>query len=157
MQKYHQGDMNTTIIKTEKGKTMMIQHDITSPRPYSRIHLISGTKGFAQKYPKAQIALSPNANKPLKQKELKSLLMEYEHPLVKKLGKIARAICKGRAMDYMMDARLIYCLRNGLPLDQDVYDAAEWSSIVALSQLSVLNNGEPVEIPDFTRGLWNES
>ena len=156
MQKYNQGDMNTTIIKTEKGKTMMIQHDITSPRPYSRIHLISGTKGFAQKYPKVQIALSPNANKPLKQKELKSMLMEYEHPLVKMLGKSAVAICKERAMDYMMDSRLIYCLRNGLPLDQDVYDAAEWSSIVALSQISVLNNGEPVEIPDFTRGLWNE-
>ncbi|MFA7044540.1 MAG: Gfo/Idh/MocA family oxidoreductase [Bacteroidales bacterium] len=157
IQEYKQGDMNTTIIKTEKGKTMVIQHDITSPRPYSRVHLISGTKGFAQKYPKTQIALSPNANKPLKQKELKSLLMEYEHPFVKKMGRMALAICKERAMDYMMDSRIIYCLRNGFPLDQDVYDAAEWSSMVALSQMSVLNNGEPVEIPDFTRGLWNES
>ncbi|MDD2612646.1 MAG: Gfo/Idh/MocA family oxidoreductase [Bacteroidales bacterium] len=157
MQEYKQGDMNTTIIKTEKGKTMVIQHDITSPRPYSRVHLISGTKGFAQKYPKTQIALSPNASKPLKQKELKSLLMEYEHPFAKEMGKKAIALCKERAMDYMMDSRIIFCLRNGLPLDQDVYDAAEWSSIVALSQMSVLNNGEPVEIPDFTRGLWNES
>jgi len=156
-QEYKQGDMNTSIIKTEKGKTMVLQHDMTSPRPYSRVHLISGTKGFAQKYPKVQIALSPNSDKPLKQKELKSLLMEYEHPFVKKMGKTAMALCKERAMDYIMDSRIINCLRKGLPLDQDVYDAAEWSSIVALSQMSVLNNGEPVEIPDFTRGLWNES
>jgi len=156
MQEYRQGDMNTTLIKTEKGKTMMIQHDTASPRPYSRIHLISGTKGFAQKYPKAQIALSPDAGVPLKRKAFISLLSEYEHPFTKKWGESAKRICRERARDFIMDSRLIYCLRNGLSLDQDVYDAAEWSSIVALSQMSVLSDGEPVEIPDFTRGLWGE-
>lgn len=156
LQEYKQGDMNTTIIKTEMGKTMLIQHDTSSPRPYSRIHLISGTKGFAQKYPKSQIALWPNAGTPMKQKAFNALLLEYEHPFVKKFGKIAKKICKERARDYLMDSRLIHCLRHGLPLDQDVYDAAEWSSIVALSQLSVQNDGEPVEVPDFTRGQWNK-
>ena len=55
-------------------------------------------------------------------------------------------------MNYVMDYRLIYCLRNGLPLDMDVYDAAEWSCITELSEKSVLNGSIPVEIPDFTRG-----
>jgi hypothetical protein len=60
-------------------------------------------------------------------------------------------------MDFMMDYRLIYCLRNGLPLDQDVYDAAAWCSVVALSEKSVLNKGTSVEIPDFTRGAWKNA
>jgi hypothetical protein len=59
-------------------------------------------------------------------------------------------------MDFIMDYRLIYCLRNGLPLDQDVYDAAEWSSIIELSRKSVELGSVPVEVPDFTRGKWEE-
>jgi len=58
-------------------------------------------------------------------------------------------------MDFIMDSRLIYCLRNGLPLDQDVYDAAEWSCLTELTELSVRNGSIPVKIPDFTRGDWN--
>ena len=59
-------------------------------------------------------------------------------------------------MDFVMDYRLIYCLRNGLPLDQDVYDAAEWSSIISLSAASLEHGSMPVAIPDFTRGEWNK-
>jgi hypothetical protein len=57
-------------------------------------------------------------------------------------------------MNYTMDYRLIHCLRHGLPLDMDVYDAATWSCIAALSEQSALNGGAPVKIPDFTRGNW---
>lgn len=157
-QTYKLGDMNTTIVKTEKGKTIMIQHDVTSPRPYSRIHLVSGTKGFAQKWPRTHIALEPDAHRALKSEQMDSILALYEHPFYKEAGEQAQrlgAIAHG-GMDFIMDYRLVYCLRNGLPLDQDVYDAAEWSCIVELSEKSVLNNGAPVEIPDFTRGAWNK-
>lgn len=151
---YKLGDMNTTVIRTEKGKTIMVQHDVTSPRPYSRIHMVSGTKGFAEKYPVKNIALEPNPHKYLSKEQVDSILAVYEHPFSKKIGELARKVGGHGGMDFIMDYRLIHCLRNGLPLDQDVYDAAEWSSIVFLSEQSVLNGSAPVKIPDFTRGAW---
>lgn len=153
---YEQGDMNTTIIKTEKGKTIMIQHDVTSPRPYNRIHMLSGTKGFVQKYPVQGIALEPNAHKFLSEKEMEKMLKKYEHPIVKEVGEKAKEVGGHGGMDFIMDYRLIYCLRNGLPLDQDVYDAAEWSSLVELTEMSVRKGSVPVEVPDFTRGDWKK-
>jgi len=153
---YARGDMNTTIIKTENGKTINIQHDVTSPRPYSRIHMLSGTKGFAQKWPKKGIALEPNGHSYLSDAALDSILKVYEHPIVTEIGEKAKEVGGHGGMDFIMDYRLIYCLRNGLPLDQDVYDAAEWSAVIELSQVSVKNNGMPVKIPDFTRGSWKE-
>jgi predicted dehydrogenase len=156
-QSYLLGDMNTTLVRTVKGKTIMIQHDTTSPRPYSRIHMISGTAGIAQKWPVEQIALEPNAHEWLNETELNNLLTKYEHPLARKMGEMAREVGGHGGMDFIMDWRLIYCLRNGLALDQDVYDAASWSSIVQLSEMSVTNKSQMVEIPDFTRGLWAET
>ncbi|MDP1677372.1 MAG: Gfo/Idh/MocA family oxidoreductase [Bacteroidota bacterium] len=153
---YKLGDMNTTVIRTEKGKTIMLQHDVTSPRPYSRIHKISGTKGYAEKYPQQNIALEPDGHKFMSREQTDSLLKIYEHPMWKELGERARKVGGHGGMDFIMNYRLIYCLRNGLPLDQDVYDAAEWSSIVYLSEQSVLNGSVPVKIPDFTRGDWNQ-
>jgi len=150
------GDMNTTLIKTHKGKTIMLQHDVTSPRPYSRIHMVSGTEGFAQKYPIQAIALEPNAHHFLGKDAMDSLLKVYEHPFSKEIGELARKVGGHGGMDFIMDYRLIYCLRNGLPLDEDVYDAAEWSCIVELSEKSVRNGGVPVQIPDFTRGAWDK-
>jgi hypothetical protein len=153
---YAKGDMNTTIIKTAKGKTIKIQHDVTSPRPYSRIHMLSGTKGFAQKWPRTGIALEPDGHRWLSDARLDSLLKAYEHPIVTEVGEKARQVGGHGGMDFIMDYRLIYCLHHGLPLDQDVYDAAEWSSIIELSQVSAANQGMPVRIPDFTRGAWKE-
>lgn len=153
---YKKGDMNTTLIKTHKGKTIKIQHNITNPRPYSRIHMLSGTKGFAQKWPRMGIALEPDGHSYLSEDALKALLKEYEHPIVKEVGEKAKKVGGHGGMDFIMDYRLIYCLRHGLPLDQDVYDAAEWSSIIELSRVSVANQGMPVQIPDFTRGAWKD-
>lgn len=153
---YEKGDINTTIIKTEKGKTIMLQHDVTSPRPYNRIHMLSGTKGFVQKYPTQGIALEPDGHNYLPKEEMEKLLKEYEHPIVTEVGEKARKVGGHGGMDFIMDYRLIYCLQNGLPLDQDVYDAAEWSSLVELTEISVRNGSVPVEIPDFTRGDWNK-
>jgi len=153
---YKLGDMNTTLIHTAKGKTILVQHDITSPRPYDRIHMISGTKGFAVKYPEEKIALEPNAHQFLSQQKQDSLMKLYEHPFSEEIGEKARQVGGHGGMDFIMDYRLIYCLRNGLPLDEDVYDAAEWSCIIELSEKSVLNNSMPVRVPDFTRGAWNK-
>jgi predicted dehydrogenase len=153
---YARGDMNTTLIKTARGKSIMIQHDVTSPRPYSRIHLLSGTKGFVQKYPVQGIALEPFAHSFMDQEEMEKLLAEYEHPITKEVGELARKVGGHGGMDFTMDYRLIHCLRNGLPLDQDVYDAAEWSAIIELSEQSIKNQGMPVKVPDFTRGAWNK-
>ncbi len=154
---YRLGDMNTTVVKTTNGKTIMIQHDTTSPRPYSRIHLLSGTNGIAQKWPEEKIALEPNAHSWLKKDEFDKLMAENQHPLTIKIGDKAKKVGGHGGMDFIMDYRLIYCLRNGLPLDQTVYDAAAWSSIVELSEKSVLNRGTSVEIPDFTRGEWTRT
>lgn len=160
---YRNGDMNTSILRTAKGKTILLQHDITSPRPYNRVHLLSGTKGFAQKWPKKGIALDPNGLEYISEEQLMNLMKEYEHPILKQInGRLEKyasqvaEIAKNEGMDYIMDFRLIYCLRNGLPLDQDVYDAAEWSSIIELSEFSVNNYSVPVQIPDFTRGNFSE-
>lgn len=152
---YKMGDMNTTIIKTEKGKTIMVQHDVTSPRPYSRLHTISGTKGFAQKYPAPGISLEPNGHHFLKKDAYDKLMKEYEHPFITKIGEYAKEVGGHGGMDFMMDYRLVYCLQNGLPLDQDVYDAAEWSCLFELTEISASNGGVPIKIPDFTRGDWD--
>lgn len=153
---YKLGDMNTTLIYTQKGKTILIQHDIFNPRPYSRIHLLNGTKGYTQKYPIKQFAFSPNPDCVLTLEEMNELLHKYEHPFLKEIGVKAEAACGERARDFIMDYRLIYCLQNGLPLDQDVYDAAEWSCLVELTEISVKNGNIPVQIPDFTRGDWDK-
>ena len=146
------GNMNTTMVKTAKGKTMMIQHDVTSPRPYSRIHLISGTKGMASKYPEPErIAFG---HEWLKEDQMKSLQEKFTPEIVKHVGEIAKKIGGHGGMDFIMDWRLIDCLRNGLPLDQDVYDAAAWSAVGVFSERSVANKSRTVDIPDYTRGAW---
>ncbi len=150
------GNMNTTIIRTHKEKTIVLQHDISSPRPYSRNYLISGTKGFVQKRETPQITLSANPSEFLSKESTEDLLKQYEHSFYREMGELAIKTDTHGGMDFIMNYRLIFCLRNGLPMDMDVYDAAEWSSIIDLSAQSVLNGSTPVEIPDFTRGRWNK-
>lgn len=148
----YRGNMNTTLIRTQKGKTVMVQHDVSTIRPYSRIHLVSGTKGIAQKWPGPQRVAFGHSW--LKADELKTLEEKYAPPIVKHIGAIAKEVGGHGGMDFIMDWRLIDCLRNGLPLDQDVYDAAAWSCLFPLSQRSVAKKSRSVDIPDFTRGAW---
>jgi predicted dehydrogenase len=150
--KHFRGNMNTTSVRTFKGRTIMIQHDVTSPRPYSRIHLVSGTKGVACKWPEpASIAAGHGW---MKEEEMKLLEAQYAPEIVKRIGEMAKKIGGHGGMDFMMDWRLIDCLRNGLPLDQNVYDAALWSSIAPLSEKSVANRSNSIDVPDFTNGAW---
>ncbi|WP_262245119.1 Gfo/Idh/MocA family protein [Parapedobacter soli] len=151
----YRGNMNTTLIHTAKGKTMMVQHDVTSPRPYSRIHLISGTKGVARKWPSPErIAFGHNW---VKDDELKDLYDKHTPALIKHVGEVAKQVGGHGGMDFIMDWRLIDCLRNGLPLDQDVYDGVAWSCIFPLSEQSVARRSQSLDIPDFTRGAWKHN
>lgn len=150
---YASGDMNTTVVRTERGRTIMIQYARYSPRPYTRHNLISGTLGTLASYP-LRVALMPKYHDWMPEKDLAALKAEHTHPLWRKIGELARASGGHGGMDYLMEYRLVHCLRNGLPLDQDVYDGVAWSSLVELTERSVRRNGESVEIPDFTRGAW---
>ncbi|MEO6229541.1 MAG: Gfo/Idh/MocA family oxidoreductase [Ferruginibacter sp.] len=151
--KHYRGNMNTSVIKTNKGKTIMVQHDISSPRPYSRIHTLSGTKGFAQKFPEpGRITLGHDENSdPKKMKEFEE---KYTPEIIKHVADVAKIIGGHGGMDFIMDWRLIDCLRNGLPLDMDVYDAAAWCSITPLSIWSVAKRSNSIDVPDFTGGSW---
>lgn len=149
--KEFRGNMNTTTVRTFNGKTIMIQHDVTSPRPYSRIHLVSGSEGMACKWPKKGISKGHGW---IKDEEFKALEEKYSPEIVTKIGTMAKKVGGHGGMDFLMDWRLIDCLRNGLPLDQDVYDAALWSAIAPLSEWSVKNRSNSIDVPDFTRGAW---
>jgi len=150
----YNGTMSTSTIRTAKGKTIVVQFYVSSPRPYSRIQLVSGTKGAGLKYPEpARYATAPG-HEWLKPEEYKALEEKYMPPLLKKIGALAKGIGDHGGMDFIMDWRTIDCLRNGLPLDQNVYDAALWSSVSPLSVWSVANHSNSINVPDFTGGNW---
>ncbi|MBQ4844147.1 Gfo/Idh/MocA family oxidoreductase [Pseudoalteromonas sp. MMG005] len=152
---YIAGDMNTTMIKTVKGRSIMVQHDTTTPRPYSRHNLIQGTNGVFAGFPN-RIALEKNGTKSYHawDHEMGSWYEQYDHPLWLKMGEEAQRNGGHGGMDFLMFWRMIYCLRNGEPLDQDVYDGAAWSVISPLSAKSVADRSNAVDVPDFTRGAW---
>lgn len=151
--KKFRGNMNTTTIRTNKGRTIMLQHDVTSPNVYSRIHKISGTKGSCLKYPDpGKIAFGHEDW--VSETAFKELEAKYTTPLVKQVGEMAKELGGHGGMDFLMDWRTIDCLRNGLPVDMDCYDAALWSAIAPLSEKSVSNRSNSIDIPDFTSGSW---
>ena len=149
----YRGNMNTTTIHTHNGRTIMLQHDVTSPNVYSRIHKIAGTKESALKYP-LPAKITKGGEKWVSDEEMKALEEKYQPAIVKKVGELAKKVGGHGGMDFIMDWRLIDCLRNGLALDQDVYDAALWSAIAPLSEWSVANNSNSISVPDFTGGSW---
>ena len=154
--KIQMGDMNTTLIKTVKGRSIMVQHDVSTPRPYSRINLIGGTKGILCDYPyrvavETKTGAGAHGFNHALAAEWRS---KHAHPLWKRAGEIAQKVGGHGGMDFLMDLRWAYCLQNGLPLDMNVYDLATTCSICELSEKSVRNRSCSVDIPDFTRGGW---
>lgn len=147
----YRGNMNTSVIKTQKGRTIMLQHDVTSPRPYSRIHQVSGTKGIARTYPTPQIS---DSHQWFSEEEFARVEAEYTPEITKRVGEMAQQVGGHGGMDALLMWRLIDCLRHGIALDMNVYDAATWSAVVPLSEHSVANRGLPVDFPDFTGGSW---
>jgi hypothetical protein len=150
-EKYVLGDVNTSLIKTARGRTIVVQHSTNLPRPYSRIHLVQGTKGLFQGYPNRVYIEGRGAND--QWVDAATLLPEFEHPLWTELAAQAAGAGHG-GMDFIEDYRLIKCLREGKPTDMNVYDAAALSAVVDLSCRSVARRGQPVDVPDFTRGRW---
>ena len=153
-------DMNTTLIKTALGKSIMIQHDVSSPRPYSRIQLVTGTKGSICDYPYRVVFEEwpgSGAHKWYGEEKAKEIREKYRHPLWKTVGELAKRVGGHGGMDFIMDARWLYCLQQGLPLDMDVYDLAVTSCICELTETSADNRGRTCDIPDFTRGDWRFS
>src|SRR5699024_3438072 len=134
------GNMNTTMVKTKNGRSIMIQHDVSSPRPYSRIHLVSGTEACARKWPSPEKIAK--GRRWLDEKQMKEVEDKYTPEIIKRVGALAKQVGGHGGMDFIMDWRLIDCLRNGLALDQDVYDAALWSAISPLSEQSVANRAQ---------------
>ncbi|MCO4798619.1 MAG: Gfo/Idh/MocA family oxidoreductase [Colwelliaceae bacterium] len=184
---YIAGDMNTTVIKTKLGRSIMVQHDTSTPRPYSRHNYIQGTNGAFSGFPN-RIAIenppreiSQQYENEYQQKLQKWQQMgekgkkpratsfhqwdhnlgkwqaEFDHPLWIKMGESAKQNGGHGGMDFLMLWRMIYCLRNGEALDQDVYDAAAWSVIAPLSADSVNDRSNSKDIPDFTRGIWKSA
>lgn len=167
---FQNGDVTMTMISTEKGKTILVEHDVMTPRPYSRMYQIVGSDGYVGKYPVQQVCLRENATQGTSTDfqnlgrevvysgdKLSKLLEENRNPiLTPELEALAKQVGGHGGMDFIMDYRLIYCLRNGLPLDMDVYDMAEWCCLTELGKISMENGNAPVEVPDFTRGAWNQ-
>lgn len=168
---FRNGDHTTTLIRTANKKVIELQHDVMNPQPYNRLYQLTGSRGFANKYPVEGYALDSkqlaasgvqpqvdnlSTHSFMPEAEKKALEAKYDHPILNKFGKLAKEVGGHGGMDFIMTARLVYCLQNGLPLDMDVYDLAEWCSIAELGTLSMDNDCAPVAFPDFTRGLWNK-
>ncbi len=157
LSKVKMADMNSTLIKTANGRTMLIQHDVASPRPYSRIQLVTGTKGAICDYPFRVVFEEfpgAGAHSWYDEKRAEEIREKYRHPLWKTVGELAKRVGGHGGMDFIMDARWIYCLQQGLPLDMDVYDLAATSCLCELTELSADRRGRTYDIPDFTRGDW---
>lgn len=168
---FRNGDHTTTLIRTANKRVIELQHDVMNPQPYNRLYQLTGSRGFANKYPVEGYALDSkqlaasgvqpqvdnlSTHSFMPEAEKQALEAKYDHPILKKFGKLAKEVGGHGGMDFIMTARLVYCLQNGLPLDMDVYDLAEWCSIAELGALSMDNDCAPVAFPDFTRGLWNK-
>ena len=160
---FNGGDINTSIIKTHLGRTIMVQWDESSPRPYSRHNLIQGTKGTGAGFP-TRVALEggvPGATKNhhgwAQGDGLKEMYEKYDHPLYTRMKEVAKKHGGHGGMDAMMNFRVVECLREGQPLDQNVYEGCLWSAVTPLTRKSVAEDGMPQDFPDFTRGQWKNT
>lgn len=155
--KWVAGDMNTSLIRTAKGRTIMLQHDVVTPRPYSRLNLLQGTKGCYADYP-ARVALESveGAHRWLNDEEFGKFKEEHQHPIIKQVNDELGGKGGHGGMDLVMLYRVIYCMRKGLTPDIDVYDTAAWAAPGPMSEASVKKGGAPQKFPDFTRGRWQE-
>lgn len=151
-EKYVTGDLNTSILKTVNGKTVMLQHDVSNPRPYSRHNRVMGTKGTFEDYP-PRIYVEGTAGGE-RWSPIDEWKKKFEHPLWTEVGELARKNGGHGGMDFVMAYRLVQTMRQGLAPDFDVYDAATWSAPLPLSEMSVAKGSAPMKFPDFTRGEW---
>jgi hypothetical protein len=150
------GDQNTSIIKTALGRTIMVQWDETTPRPYSRHNLIMGVNGVLAGFPNriAVEGITKNMHEWAEGADWEAIASKYDHPLYKRLGEVSKKMGGHGGMDFLMLYRVIECLRTGQAVDQNVYEGCFWSAVGPLSEKSVAEDGTPQVFPDFTRGDW---
>ena len=153
-EKFVLGDVVTTMIKTMRGETILVTHDTSSPRPYSRDILVQGTNGIVRKYPDPLIHIE-GRSEAHRWELLENYKEEFYHPLWLELEEEAAGANHG-GMDYLEDYRLVDALLNGREPDMDVYDAAMMSAVIELSERSIESGGWPMKFPDFTRGMWKQ-
>ena len=155
--KVEMGDMNTTLVKTARGRSILIQHDVANPMPYDRLNTVVGTRGILADYPFRvgwEDAPGKGVHRFFDDARAAAVREEHMHPLWRQAGKLAQEVGGHDGMDLIMDLRWAYCMQNGLPLDQDVYDLAAWCSLGELTERSVREGSMPQKVPDFTRGAW---
>ena len=159
---YKGGDLNTSIIKTQLGRTVMVQWDETSPRPYSRLNLIQGTLGTLAGFPTrvalegGVLGITKDHHSWVQGEAMAAVYEKYDHPLYKRLNSQAKGSGHG-GMDGIMMYRIFECLQQGQPLDQNLYEGCFWSAVSPLSEASVASGGQPQQFPDFTRGQWKNT
>lgn len=140
------GSVNTTLVQTVQGVSIMLQLDVTTHRPYSRLQTVCGTQAYVQKYPLPTIQIGEKLFTGEDALDRMERLVQSDTAALWREGNVLGV---PNAMNYAMDARLIHCLNCGLPLDIDVYDAAEWSCLVELTKKSADSAGKSVQIPCF--------
>ncbi|MCB0628554.1 MAG: Gfo/Idh/MocA family oxidoreductase [Saprospiraceae bacterium] len=148
------GDMSNTLIKTAKGRSILVQHDVVSPRPYSRINALGGTLAYHEGYPSRLSLEEKGGHEWLNEEDYNEMWEKYRHPIWDTLKDEIEKNGGHGGMDFVQIYRLIDCLHRGLPLDMDVYDGVDWSVVTPLSKLSVELGSAPLQFPDFTRGKW---
>lgn len=167
---FKNGDLVCTLLRTEKEKTVLIEHDVMTPRPYNRMYQLVGTKGYAAKYPVEQLTLGQDvldalgvdysitdAHASLPADVIQQMYAKVQIPILNdELRAKAKEVGGHGGMDWIMDYRLAYCLHYGLPVDMDVYDLASWCCLSELGTISMEHGCRAVEVPDFTRGHWQE-
>jgi hypothetical protein len=142
----------TTLLRTAAGETVVVTHDTSSPRPYSRDVLVQGTRGLVRKYPEPLVHIE-GRSEPHRWEPVDAYLAEFDHPLWRRLEEDSSGAGHG-GMDFIEDYRLIDAFRAGRAPDSDVYDAAMLSAVIELSGRSIARGSEPIACPDFTRGGW---
>jgi predicted dehydrogenase len=157
----YRGNMSSMLIKTKQGRTINIQHDATSPSPHNLIHGVYGTEGSVL-YDPAPPRICTGDHKWADKKTYSELMGKYKPGILRKFEDLRKGLgatlASGHGGSDLINVwHIIDCLRNGLPLDQDVYDAAAFSSVVELSEWSVSNNSNSIKIPDFTSGAWRKN
>ncbi|MEU6881052.1 Gfo/Idh/MocA family oxidoreductase [Streptomyces sp. NPDC046712] len=149
---YIGSDRTISLVQTAKGRVIRLEHDVSTPHPYSRINSLGGTRGVFEDYP-ARIYVEPD-HKGHQWGDFAAYATEFDHWLWKEH---ANPPGGHGGMDYIMIYRLMQCMQLGLVPDFDVYDAATWTAPVPLSHASIKAKGAPLAIPDFTRGEWKKA
>ena len=153
----HQGDIVNTIITCANGETILLTHDCTLPRPYSRGGRIQGTRGIWMEDNRSIYIDGRSPADPTywthRWESDAAYMAEYEHPLWKEYEQFGLRGGHG-GMDYLVLRAHVESVQNHTEPPIDVYDTAAWMAITALSEHSIAAGSQAVPIPDFTNGRW---